>query len=416
MFLHSPFNFRKGANVAQTVSIITFDEFKLLVNGENIVKKIGIGSKKAMLLQYLVAKINEAVTINELAGVLCAGIEEIDAVDAVNSAIIALKSDLAPYNLAQCIEHENNKCKLVLSKQVDVDFATMQNEYQNATQENTPSSAKRQSFESIIYLYAGEMFSTLGEAKWLTEKRAFYSKMFLNAVQQYAEELNRDKLYNEVVRITKTAIEKTPLDIDVNIIFMQALLNLNRPTQALTQYENVVNLYNIYFGTELPKQLIAFYEVLLTHEKQASDNIIEICDELKTEEEIDDGALVCDYSIFKYIYRLYMRDLNRLDASVYIALVRIQTPGALVTTIETDKAMGRLCEILKQNLRTGDAISRQSIFTYALLLPHINSESCCKIVLERIKKVFYENSQNARFAVEYKMTKLREMKDANAQD
>ncbi len=389
------------------VSIITFDELKILVNGENILNKIGAASKKTLILQYLLANLNEEVKIKDIAGVLWENDDTQQAIDAAKVAINSLRDDLAVYDIANCLLIRKDTCAWALAKDIDIDFVTMQNTYRKAKEAGVYGEDVHEEYEKILFIYAGEVFSTLGDVAWLKEKRAFFAKMYTEAVKEYAQVLHEEKKHNDVVRVAKIAIEKLPLDVNINILFMQALLNLNRPAEALAQYENVTNLYYIYFGGALPKELIEFYKILVVQEKQANENIRQIFDDLANEDDVE-GALLCEYSIFKYIYRLYMRNLKRLETSVYVVLVRLQSLGGAAGPIETDRAMGRLSKVLRQNLRTGDAMSRQSIMTYALLLPRVNSESTCRFVMERIKQRFYADTVNTNFTIDYKMLQLQE--------
>ena len=116
-----------------------------------------------------------------------------------------------------------------------------------------------------------------------------------------------------------------------------------------------------------------------------------------------EGAFVCEYAIFKDIYKLNMRNLKRLCTSMFLALITVDsldnsTPDSLLL----DKIMRILGETLKSNLRRGDTVSRYSPSQYAVLLPTVNYQSG-QIVLERIKKAFYSNCTTSQFMINYKL-------------
>ncbi len=388
----------------RNVKIITFDEFRILVNGENIVKKIGHYSKKAELMQYLVANLNNEMTIDDIASVLWENYDTDDAPDATKLLISRLRADLASYNIADCLLVRKDKCAWVSAKDVEVDFVTMQKCYES-TGKVAEEDALCAQYEKIFFIYAGDMLSDIDNAEWIVDKRKQYSEMFASAVKEYAKILKRRQEYVDIARICRLALEKIPLDVDINIIFMKALLKLDKPAEALTQFENISNMYYVYFGGNLPEELVEFYKILMKEEKYSNENIKEIFEELNREDE-DEGALMCDYSIFKYIYRLYMRNIKRLETGVFIVLVNVSTLGGDTSPIETDRAMRRLCEIMKADLRVGDALTRKNVKTFALLLPRIDEESSCKFVMERIKQAFYKDVQNTKFIIDYKMMKL----------
>ena len=67
--------------------------------------------------------------------------------------------------------------------------------------------------------------------------------------------------------------------------------------------------------------------------------------------------------------------------------------------------MDGLLEILKQNLRKGDTITRFAPTIYALLLPTVNYNTG-GMVLERIKRVFYRNYPNSNIVFNYRVGPL----------
>ncbi len=389
------------------VKIIAFDGFKILVDGENIVNRFGITSKKAILLQYLLANLNEEILIKDIAKVLWQNDESEDSINATKMTIAQVRNELANYDLADCMLVRKDRCAWTVRKDVDIDFVTMQKTYQKAMSESMAGNKPHVLFEEILFTYAGDLFATLGNVEWIKHTRAYFNKLFCQTIKKYIDILEKEEKFIDIVRVSKLGIEKVPLEVDINIAFMKALINLNRPAEALLQYENVTNLYYIYFGGSLPNELIEFYKVLIKQEKVAQINLEQIYEDLKIEDE-DEGALLCDYSIFKYIFRLYMRNLKRLNTTVFVVLVRLQAMGGNIGPIETDRAMQRLGNTLKDNLRSGDALSRQSIMAYALLLPRVNSANTCKFVMERVKQLFYMDSQNTKFTLEYKMLQLKE--------
>lgn len=67
--------------------------------------------------------------------------------------------------------------------------------------------------------------------------------------------------------------------------------------------------------------------------------------------------------------------------------------------------MNGLLEILSQNLRKGDTITRFAPTIFALLLPTVNYNTG-GMVLERIKRVFYRKYPNSNIVFNYRVGPL----------
>ena len=128
-----------------------------------------------------------------------------------------------------------------------------------------------------------------------------------------------------------------------------------------------------------------------------------ICQDLQLEEE-ESTAFVCDYSIFKDIYKLNMRNLERLNITIFLGLITITPADKRGNTdlLLLDKTMDLFLDALKHNLRKGDTISRYGPSQFAILLPAINHKTGT-IAMERVKKSFYSQHSIPDFVISYKI-------------
>lgn len=134
-------------------------------------------------------------------------------------------------------------------------------------------------------------------------------------------------------------------------------------------------------------------------------NIDAIRDELQEYGEVS-GAFVCEYAVFKEIYNLQMRNLERLGSSMFIALVMVSNMDTKpLSPIKQNDVMQGLLDVMRHNLRKGDTITRFSATQYALLLPMVNYESG-KIVMERLKRQFYQQYPNSNYMLSYRIGPL----------
>jgi GGDEF domain-containing protein len=104
-----------------------------------------------------------------------------------------------------------------------------------------------------------------------------------------------------------------------------------------------------------------------------------------------------------------MRNLRRLDITIFLAVITMgdvnRTQGEDFTIL--DKSMNEFCDMMKDNLRKGDVITRYSPSQFALLLPTVNLTTG-QVVLNRLKDKFNEKFPSGRFVIDYKLKPLIE--------
>ena len=115
------------------------------------------------------------------------------------------------------------------------------------------------------------------------------------------------------------------------------------------------------------------------------------------------GAFVCEYAVFKDIYNLQVRSMERLGLTMFIVLMKVdRVDGKPMEPLKMDDVMKRLLRVLSSNLRKGDIITQFSPSQYALLLPTVNYDTC-KMVVERIRRAFYKEQANSNIMLTYRL-------------
>ncbi|NLI72096.1 MAG: hypothetical protein GX361_05125 [Bacteroidales bacterium] len=159
-------------------------------------------------------------------------------------------------------------------------------------------------------------------------------------------------------------------------------------------------------GLKPSDEIINFYKELIKGEKNSEAEIEEICEELRKGHP-EAGAFVCEYAIFNDIYHLQMRNLKRLDTAMFLALVDVRRmDNQQMEALELKQVMARTLDLLRDNLRQGDTISRYSPLQYVILLPSVANAKMGRMVVERLKRLFYSNSKNAKYIFSYSVTPL----------
>jgi GGDEF domain-containing protein len=118
---------------------------------------------------------------------------------------------------------------------------------------------------------------------------------------------------------------------------------------------------------------------------------------------LERGAFVCDYDMFKAIYNLEMRNLERLGTTMFLAIIMVgEADEGNYDSIRQENIMNGLVDILRDNLRKGDIITHFSANVIALLLPTVNYKTG-NMVMERIRKLFFQRFPNSDIPFNYRL-------------
>jgi PleD family two-component response regulator len=106
------------------------------------------------------------------------------------------------------------------------------------------------------------------------------------------------------------------------------------------------------------------------------------------------GAFLCDYGIFKHLYRLEIRAAERSGQPFFICLMTLEHVHRSAPQREILlKAAESLKAILLSSLRKGDVVTRFSATQFIMMLPATTFKNG-ELVLERIRSRFNKAKRN----------------------
>ncbi|GHU83928.1 hypothetical protein FACS1894196_4630 [Clostridia bacterium] len=186
---------------------------------------------------------------------------------------------------------------------------------------------------------------------------------------------------------------------------MHALIMQNRRNDALAQFKHVTETYQKYLGVQAPPAIQDFYREIVRADQTLDKDMESISTDLK-EGDDDQGAFICDYAIFKDIFRLQIRSLERYHMTTYLAMVRLNgVDDSVVEPFLFDETMQRLLAVLRDSLRRGDTVTRYSASQYAVLLQGATVASI-KNILDRIVLSFYKETAASSIRIDCRYTPL----------
>jgi DNA-binding SARP family transcriptional activator len=383
--------------------IYTLGKFEIYVKGKDIVKFLENSKKKIILIQYLIVNMDRDISTQELYDVLWPGGENTNPENALKTLVSRLRVNLSQLGLEKAIVTKRRlyKWNPALGARIDLyEFSDLCAATADAFKLNISTEKKS---EQILLLSRGELLSSAGHDAWASKKRMECRRLYMDAVNRYIGLLNDENRYEDTMRVAKDALEIDAFDSNLNLHLMTAYLKLGKKKEALAQYNYATGNGGGPLRGMPTDEMLEFYKRMLINDYKSSEDIHAIVRELCLSEKDDAGAYVCDYVVFKDIYKLNAKNLRRLGTAIYLALINLDTAAEEEPSVFiTEKTMRLLIDILKNGLRKGDTIARYAINQIAVLLPGVTHETGAQ-TLERIKGEFYGTCACPGFIMKYKI-------------
>ena len=273
---------------------------------------------------------------------------------------------------------------------LDIDqFST----YCALAEQEQDDSQKISYYLNALEYYNGDFLPKLSSEMWVMSAHAYYHAEYLRVVKKCIALLRTENRYYEIITVCQKAVTIEPYDEDLHRELIDALVRTGAKQSALNHYEKVKELFYHEFGINLSEDLVELYKQIIDETNDAQMDLSSIASRLQ--EELAPGAFYCEYVLFKEIYRLMTRMMERSGQSVYLCLVSVTDKNGkhIVNTKKQNEAVGRLRTAIQFSLRRGDVFTRYSVSQYLILLSSINYENT-EMVLRRITDNFKRDNPN----------------------
>ncbi len=387
--------------MGDTIRIQMMGNFLIYIDEQRVENPVSKSRKGTALVEFLVLHREKPVPNQQLLHSLWpehAITNPENALKTLVSRMRTLLNQMSP-GLGQCIVSDRGAYHWKSLPNMQIDAIELMNLFDALAVERDPE-ILRGMYQRVIDLYQGDLFQT-GD---LEGDKGFAQQLhnqFLNSIYGYIELLRKAEDYNEICAVCRQALEVDSFDDRLHIELMKAMVSMNRTSDALVQYKHATNMTYRYLGTPPSAEMMAFYQEL-NRARQSLKNNLEVIRRELTNGSLERGAFVCDYDMFKAIYDLEMRNLERLGTTMFLGIIMVGTDDNTYDSIRQDGIMNGLIEILRDNLRKGDIITHFSPSVIALLLPTVNFKTG-NMVLERIRKLFYKRYPNSDIPFHFRL-------------
>lgn len=254
-------------------------------------------------------------------------------------------------------------------------------------------------YRSACYTYKGEFLSTYAGVMWAGAEARRYSEMFCECVQQAASILRKRQDWFRLEKLGRYVTQTMPFS-DWESLTMEALIKSRRYEAARQLYADTVDSYLKERGIYPSRKIMNMMEELGSQMKHSYEVLDQIQNNLM--EDIRDirGGYQCSYPVFRGIYHIVNRMMERGGQSVYLMLCTLvdSKGNPMKEGKRLDELSVRLSDAIKDSVRHGDIINQYGKGQFLVLLINTTRENCV-IVEKRINQKFIAEGQ--RTGVQY---------------
>ena len=260
----------------------------------------------------------------------------------------------------------------------------------------------------IITCYKGNVSAKIADESWILPKVTWYQSVYLDAVKKLCVILEKAEKWDETELICNQALNVDSLDEDIHCSLIRSLHGQKKYDLALSQYEKANRLFYENMGIRDPEKLREIFQDMMAETGEHITDIGKILEEAR-EQDVPDGVFFCDYQIFRQIYRMEMRRVDRLGIAEFIILLTLRRNSRIWRGSNIDHGLIEGMDILehavRESLRIGDVASKYSPTQVIVLLPTCTYESGVKVA-ERIQKNFRKNIGKRKIELMYELAEL----------
>lgn len=376
----------------------------LLQSGEALLTEEDLHSRMlCKLLAYLLCHHSKPVTLDSLLAALWPSDDSENPVGALKNLVYRLRCVLkSKFANADCLVTLNGSYCWNPDLPVSTDMEAFERLLRPVEGETQPQQVQR--LQGAVMLYKGPLLPLLAGEQWVIPLAAYYQSAYTGAMRCLLRLLDAQARWEELCKAARVALQGDSLEEPFHFAFIKALAQLGERQLALDHYAGATRQMYDKLGVEPAPEMQRLLAQLRQQQNKQELDLKKIRADLLA---MDSGAtaFLCRYDIFKQIYLLQVRRLQRVQQPtrlvLFTVLVTREIPQGSELAAKLQKtAMQRLCNVLLHGLRVGDAVAQYSLSQYIVMLPSCGDDAAA-LVAERILQQYKQQRPPLRASVQY---------------
>lgn len=393
--------------MSDMIRIQMMGSFTIYINEHQADHMVNKSRKGLALMQYLIMNQGARVSNRRLVAAFWPGEDVINPESALKTLISRMRTLLNQVadGLGGCIASERGAYYWRSMPGMIIDVYELKEIFDQIGRQRDNEAAREELYRKMMSLYRGDLLKDSEMNEWALPQATSMHNEYVKNVYGYLDLLKMKGEDKQLITVCRKALEVEPFDDRIHIELMSALISSHATNEAKAQYDEVMYLHYHYLNVEPSQELKEFYNQIVEASNSIEFSLESVCKELR-ESANEHSAFVCDYPVFKEIFNIQMRNLERLGSTMFLGIVMVsKLNGQPMDSMKQGNIMHGLLEIMETNLRKGDIITHFSPTMIALLLPTVDYTTG-DIVMERLKQKFYRKYPNSNVLFNYRIAPL----------
>ena len=240
------------------IEIYMLGRFMIVVDGFDIVSKLGNSKKKLALLQYLLLNKDTSVSNYSLFESIWAGEENGNPESSLKTLISRLRQNLKDVGLDKAIVTKQGAYKWNEDLNAEIDIFQFEELCHQALNFSELNEQNEKALNEVVHLYQGDLLSGYDTETWIVPKSMYYHNLYLKVVYLYIDLLEKQNRYNDIMHLSRKGLEVDMFDSKLNLHLMTSLLELGMKNEAMSHYNYTVNLHYTQLGVTPSTEILSF--------------------------------------------------------------------------------------------------------------------------------------------------------------
>jgi two-component SAPR family response regulator len=251
-----------------------------------------------------------------------------------------------------------------------------------------------ETLKKAVSLYKGDYLPECLYYEWTLPVRNYYRRIFLQSSLDLCRLLKNADRNSEILKVCESVFHIEPFEEEFHLRFLETQMVMDKIKEARSHYEYVTSLFYRELGIKPSSAMRSIYRQLKAGGECVEFDLTSIQESLAERQE-NEGAFFCDSDIFRHLYKLEKKRLERTGQIVFLGLLSLTTAEYRIPPRKIlQEACDKLLNLLIARLRKGDIITHWNDSQILVLLPGLNLEQGEK-VLQRVILAFNAENNSA---------------------
>lgn len=379
--------------------------------GKPLVLAKNVTSKMVHLFLMLLYTRESGIRREELIETLYEDCDMEQASNSFRGMVFRLRKNLIAAGLPEG-EYITNKVGIYRWESGDVKIWLDVEEFTRLVEEGlkeTDQVVQQKLLEDADELYRGEFLPAMIADEWVAVSNRKFQDLYFRCMRRLLELLKQEESNGKLMHCCDKMTELYPFE-EWQLAKLDCLIKAKEYKEALSYYDEVVNLYQEEFGLLPSQELKKRLQSIREHINYDIRSINEIQERFMEEEE-PGGATYCDLTVFTVVYRYMIKVLDRTGMSAYLMLYTLTDKNRM--PIEKADVLEDVREAMfqsvKKSVRRSDLYTRYGKNQFLILLVGSNQKGCERVAA-RIKRNFNEVNTRKRVDICYTLSSIMDVK------